>query len=189
VLSANLSYDKASSSTSHNNVLLQSVQSQVDIFLKYVQFLSWKRVVVCRCKCVAVLYHYHFYCCFCFCCCGLKSCTSLLENVSSHVPPSSLRDFCCLVFVPLINSVLLLGAPVVPTCWVKILTYLQSQPFFSITFILIDLKLLITFVHNPNVLWYVVLSYHVLVTCLHLCLFTFSVLMCFFLQCLPVICL
>jgi hypothetical protein len=36
-------------------------------------------------------------------------------------------------------------------------------------------KLLITFVHNCNVLCYVVLSYHVLVTSLHLCLFV-----CFF---------
>jgi hypothetical protein len=81
----------------------------------------------------------------------------------------------CLVFVPLINIVLLLGAPVLPTRWVQILTYLQSEPFLSITFILISLKLLIIFVHNPDVLCYVVLSYHVLVTSLQLCLFVSSV--------------
>jgi hypothetical protein len=56
--------------------------------------------------------------------------------------------------------------------------------------LLSNLKLLIIFVHTPNSLRYVVLSYHVLVTTPHLRLFVhFSVLMCFFLQCLPVICL
>jgi hypothetical protein len=39
-----------------------------------------------------------------------------------------------LVFVPLINTVLLLGAPVLPTRWVKISTYLQSERFLSIIF-------------------------------------------------------
>jgi hypothetical protein len=34
----------------------------------------------------------------------------------------------CLVFVPLINTVLL-GAPMLPSRWVKISTYLQSEPF------------------------------------------------------------
>jgi hypothetical protein len=54
-------------------------------------------------------------------------------------------------------------------------TYLQSEPFLSITFTLIKLKLLITFVHTPNVLCYVrvVLSYHVLVTTPHLRLFVY----------------
>jgi hypothetical protein len=37
-----------------------------------------------------------------------------------------------------------------------------------ITFILINLKLLIIFVHNSNVLCYVVLSYHFLVISIHL---------------------
>jgi hypothetical protein len=40
--------------------------------------------------------------------------------------------------------------------------------FLSVTFELINRKLLIIFVHNPNVLSYVVLSYHVFVTSLHL---------------------
>jgi hypothetical protein len=48
-----------------------------------------------------------------------------------------------LLFVPVINTVLLLGAPMLPTRLVKISTYLQPGPFFSITFILINLKLLI----------------------------------------------
>jgi hypothetical protein len=52
------------------------------------------------------------------------------------------------------------------------------------------LILLIIFLHTPNVLCYVVLSYRVLVTTPHLTLFVYvSVLMCFSLQCLPVICL
>jgi hypothetical protein len=95
----------------------------------------------------------------------------------------------CLVFVPLINTVLLLGAPVLLTWWVRSSTYLQSEPFLSITFILINLELLIIFVHTPNVLCYVVLSYHVLVTtpnfrvCLLFCINEF------FLQCLHAICL
>jgi hypothetical protein len=65
-----------------------------------------------------------------------------------------------------------------PTRWVKISTHLQSETFLSITFILINQKLLIVFVvHTPNVLCYVVLSYPVLVNTRHLrlfdCLLTF----------------
>jgi hypothetical protein len=88
--------------------------------------------------------------------------------------PAILGTSHCLVFVPLINIVVLLGAPMLPTQWVKLSTYFQSGPFLSITFILINLKLLIIFVHTFNVLCYVVLSYLVLVTTPHLvfvCLF------------------
>jgi hypothetical protein len=87
--------------------------------------------------------------------------------------PAILGTSHCLVFVPLINTVLLLGAPMMSTQWVKISTYSQSKRFLSITFILSNLKLLIIFVHTPNVLCYVVLSYHILVTTPHLHLFTF----------------
>jgi hypothetical protein len=58
----------------------------------------------------------------------------------------------CLVFVPLINTVLLLGAPMLPMWWVKISTYLQLEQFLSVIFISNYLKLLIIFVHNLNVL-------------------------------------
>jgi hypothetical protein len=44
----------------------------------------------------------------------------------------------CSVFVPLINTVLL-GAPVLPTRWVKISTYLQTEQFLSDTLNLIEL--------------------------------------------------
>jgi hypothetical protein len=84
----------------------------------------------------------------------------------------------CLVYVLLTNTVLL-GAPMLPTRWVKMLTYLQSETFLSITFILINLKVLIISVHTTNVLCYVVLviSAHLRS---FLCLFVyFSVLMCF----------
>jgi hypothetical protein len=57
----------------------------------------------------------------------------------------------CLVFAPLINTVLL-GAPMLSTRWIKTSTYLQSEPFLSITFIFINVKLLTIFAHNPNVL-------------------------------------
>jgi hypothetical protein len=77
------------------------------------------------------------------------------------------------VFVPLINTVLLLGVPMLPTWWVKVSTYLQSEPFLSITFTLMKLKLLITYVHTPNVLCYVVFSYHVLVSTPRLRLFVY----------------
>jgi hypothetical protein len=56
-----------------------------------------------------------------------------------------------LLFVPLTNTVLLLGAPMLPAWWVKISTYLQSERFLSI------LKLLIIFyalVHNTIVFGY-----------------------------------
>jgi hypothetical protein len=91
--------------------------------------------------------------------------------------PAILGTSNCLGFVPLINIVLLLGAPMLPTRWVMISTYLQSEMFLSITF-LINLKLLM-FVHTPNILCYIVLSYHVLVTTRHLrlfdCLLTFCI--------------
>jgi hypothetical protein len=58
-----------------------------------------------------------------------------------------------------------------PMRWVRISTYLQSETFLSITFILINLKLLIIFVHTPNVLCYVVPSYLVLVITRHLRVF------------------
>jgi hypothetical protein len=85
----------------------------------------------------------------------------------------------CLVFVPLINIVLLLGAPMLSTRWVKISTYLQLEPFLSIIFILINLKLLKLLVHNPNILCYVILvTSHLR---LFACMFVyFSALMCFF---------
>jgi hypothetical protein len=101
---------------------------------------------------------------------ALKSCYSLLENVSLRVSPSKVGTSHCLVFVPLIRTVLLLGAPMLSTRWVKIPTCLQSGPFLSIIFIL-NIKLLKIFVHNPNVLCYVGLRYHVLVISLHFRLF------------------
>jgi hypothetical protein len=48
---------------------------------------------------------------------GLKSCTSFLENVSLRVPTRSVRTSQRLAFVPLTNTVLLLGAPMQPTWW------------------------------------------------------------------------
>jgi hypothetical protein len=98
--------------------------------------------------------------------------------------PAILGTSNCLVFVYLINTVLLLSAPVLPTWWVKISTYLRSETFLSITFILIYLKLLIMFVHTPYVLCYIVLRYHVLVTTLVWVFAYFSVLICYFIQCL-----
>jgi hypothetical protein len=43
----------------------------------------------------------------------------------------------CSVLVPLTNTVLLLGAPTLPTWWVKISTYLHLELFLSITFMLL----------------------------------------------------
>jgi hypothetical protein len=90
---------------------------------------------------------------------------NLLSIVFSHLGMSDS------IITIIIITVLLLGAPMLPTRWVKISTYLQSETFLSITFILINLKLLIMFVHTPNVLCYAVLSYYVLVTTRHLLLF------------------
>jgi hypothetical protein len=52
------------------------------------------------------------------------------------------------------NTVLLLGAPMLPTWWVNISTYLQSERFLFIVFYNLVLKLLIIFkalVLNPYV--------------------------------------
>jgi hypothetical protein len=60
-----------------------------------------------------------------------------------------------LAFVPQINTVFLLGAPMLPTWWVKILTYLQSERFLFIIFYNLGPKLLIIFkalVLNPYVI-------------------------------------
>jgi hypothetical protein len=57
-------------------------------------------------------------------------------------------------FVPLTHTVLLLGAPMLPTWWVKILTYLQSERFLSIIVYNLVLKIVIlfkAFIHNPYV--------------------------------------
>jgi hypothetical protein len=59
-----------------------------------------------------------------------------------------------LAFVPLTNTVLLLGAPMQPTRWVKILTYLQSERFLFVIFYNLVFKLPIIFkavVLNPYV--------------------------------------
>jgi hypothetical protein len=107
---------------------------------------------------------------------SLKSCTSLLENVRLRVP--ALLGTYCLVFVPLTITVLLLRAHMLQTRWVNISTYLQLEPFLLITFILIDLKLLILFVHNRNILCYVILvTSHLR---LFVCLFVYFSEMCVF---------
>jgi hypothetical protein len=46
-----------------------------------------------------------------------------------------------LAFVPQINTVLPVGAPMLPTWWVKISTYLQSERVFSIVFYNLVLKI------------------------------------------------
>jgi hypothetical protein len=73
-----------------------------------------------------------------------------------------------LVFVPPIKTVLLLGAYMLPTWWVKISTYLQSELFLSVIFY----NFLSQIVNNIQV--------SVLCICyvLHMFLFTSSVLMC-----------
>jgi hypothetical protein len=48
-----------------------------------------------------------------------------------------------LAFVPQINTVLVLGAPMQPTWWVKILTYLQAERFLFIIFYNLNLLLLL----------------------------------------------
>jgi hypothetical protein len=58
-----------------------------------------------------------------------------LENVSLRSLLAMFGTSQRLAFVPLTNTVLLLGAPVQPTWWVKILTYLQSERFLFIIYI------------------------------------------------------
>jgi hypothetical protein len=80
------------------------------------------------------------------------------------------------VIHPCTNHDQALGAPVLPTRWVKISIYLQLKLFISIIIILIKLKFLILFFHNPNSN---VLCYVFLITS-HLRLFVyFSALICF----------
>jgi hypothetical protein len=101
---------------------------------------------------------------------GLKSCTSLLENISIRVPPSNLMDFSsfgvCLSKKYRPSARCAYAANVV-----KDLGIFAIGAIFLNHILLNNLKLLIIFVHNPNVLGYVVLSCHVLVTSLHFSLF------------------
>jgi hypothetical protein len=90
-----------------------------------------------------------------------------------------------LVLVPLINTVLLLDAHMLPTRWVKISTYLLSEPFLSIIFILINLKLLMLSVQNPidlccvilvtSYLCFICLFVYLFVNFLHSCVFSSSI--------------
>jgi hypothetical protein len=86
---------------------------------------------------------------------GLKPCTALLENVSLRVPPKAILGTShYLVFVPL------LGAPMLTTRLVKISTYLQSEQFLSIIFILINLNILILCIElNYYYYYYYILMY------------------------------
>jgi hypothetical protein len=121
----------------------------------------------------------HFCVCVCACVCVVRSIVALnpallFWKMLDCVFLPAISGPYSLVFSPLINTALLLGEPTLPAGWVKISTYLQSEPFLSIIFILISLKRLIISVRNRNVLCYVVLRYGVLVTSLHLyfvCLF------------------
>jgi hypothetical protein len=90
-----------------------------------------------------------------------------------------------LAFVPQINTVLLLGAPMVPTWWIKISIHLQWERFLSVIFYNLVLKIFIIFkalVLNPHVhmlcssqlLRFSCISFH-----FYFCLFTSSKLMCF----------
>jgi hypothetical protein len=51
--------------------------------------------------------------------------------------PAISGDSRCSELVPLTNTVLLLGAPMLPTLWVKISTYLHLELFLLITFMLL----------------------------------------------------
>jgi hypothetical protein len=61
---------------------------------------------------------------------GLKTCTSLVKNVSLRVTVRNVRDFLKSVFVPIVNTVLL-GEPMVSKWRVKISTYLHTERFLS----------------------------------------------------------
>jgi hypothetical protein len=51
--------------------------------------------------------------------------------------PATSGNSHCSVLVPLINTALLLSAPMLPTCCVKILTYVHLEPFLLIAFMLL----------------------------------------------------
>jgi hypothetical protein len=79
-----------------------------------------------------------------------------------------LRNSQCLALVPQIYTVLLLSAPMLPTWWVKIVTYLQSELFLLIIFYNFVLKFLTVFkahVLSPYV--------HLLCSCYLLCFFVY----------------
>jgi hypothetical protein len=86
---------------------------------------------------------------------GLKSCTSLLENVRLRVPPSNLRKFSLSCDCPSNNIALLLGAAMLPTKWVKISEYLHLEAFLLIRSILLivhrTMMMIIIIIIDPEV--------------------------------------
>jgi hypothetical protein len=71
---------------------------------------------------------------------NLKSSALLYKMLSFLLLPTTSEPYHCCLLVPLTNTVLLLGAPVLPTWrWVKISTYLHLEPIRSMTIMLITL--------------------------------------------------
>jgi hypothetical protein len=104
---------------------------------------------------------------------GLKSCTSLLENISLRVPPSNLRDS------PLFGVCLSNKHCPSAGCAYAAIVVGKDLDIFAIGAVSLNHicthqpKLLLIFFHKPNVLCYVVVSYHVLGISLHLSLFVY----------------
>jgi hypothetical protein len=84
---------------------------------------------------------------------------SLLENVSLRVPPGNLRDFSLFGVCPCNKHCPSARCAYAANAVSKDLDIFVSEPFLSV----INLKLLISFVHNPTVL----------LPLIYVCLFTF----------------
>jgi hypothetical protein len=102
---------------------------------------------------------------------GLKSCTFLLENVSHRVPPSNLRDFSLFGVCPSNNHYPSARCVYAANVMGKDLDIFAIGAVSLNRIYIHQPKMLLLFVHTLNVLCYVVLSYHVLVTTPHLRLF------------------
>jgi hypothetical protein len=99
---------------------------------------------------------------------GLKSCAFLLENMSHSVSTRNVRDFAKVSVCPSNMRSPYARCATLPTRWVNISIYLQSEPFLSDIFIFFCQKLLLIF----KALCHVVLSYYVF------CVFPFIFLVC-----------
>jgi hypothetical protein len=79
--------------------------------------------------------------------------------------PAISGDFRCYVLVSLTNTVLLLGAPMLPTWWVKISTYLHLELFLLITFMLLIINRIYYYYYyyNSDLYYYYYYYYYILI--------------------------
>jgi hypothetical protein len=97
--------------------------------------------------------------------------------------PAIYGDSRCSASVPLTNTVLLLGVPMLPTWWVKISTYLHLEPFHLIAYMLLVLDRILllsssllcsSFLFNSDLHYYIII---IIIPIILICIITIIILL------------